>query len=218
MNESNIKNNLLYQKALSFLPENSYRLMAYFATVLTGFTALCSQVVWQRYLAVLTGSEARSLSLVIAVFLFGLAGGYYIFGLFTEKNKLSRFLLLKYYGYIELLTGFYIGIFPLYFHFLKKLSFQAPNLLIIDILISLMALLLPTFLMGASIPLLTASLPENSKEVGSVHAKIYGWNSLGACFGALVSGFYLIPALGLSLSLSLVGLINVFCFPDIYRQ
>lgn len=205
-----ITKSFLTQKIRTLIPKNSYRFMAYLATVFTGFTALCSQVIWQRHMAILTGSEARSMSLVIAVFLFGLAGGYYVFGLFTEKNKISRFLLLKYYGYVELLTGFYIGLFPVYFHFLKKLSFQAPNLLIIDILITLMALFLPTFFMGASIPLLTTALPENSKEVSSIHAKVYGWNSLGACFGALASGFYLIPALGLNLSLSLAGIINVF--------
>ena len=186
-----------------------YRFMAYFATALTGFSALCAQVIWQKHLAILTGSEARSLSLVIAVFLSGLAGGYYIFGRLTEKTKLNRFFLIKFYGYAELLTGLYIGLFPLYFEFLKNLSFHSPDWLIIDILISYLALLLPTVLMGAGIPMLTATLPENSKEVNRVHAKVYGWNAFGACFGALVSGFYLIPTIGLNLSLHLIGLLNV---------
>ena len=201
--------NFLTKKVLPLLPHSSYRYIAYSATILTGFCALCSQVIWQKHLAILTGSEARSLSLVIAIFLLGLALGYYVFGLLTEKSKLSRFLLLKYYGYVELLTGLYIGLFPFYFEFLKKLSFHSANFLIIDILITLMALLLPTFLMGASIPLLTATLPERSKEVNTVHAKVYGWNSFGACLGALVSGFYLIPVFGLNLSLSGIGILNV---------
>ena len=204
-----IKKIFLQKKIVPLFPKNFYRPLAYFATTLTGLTALCSQVIWQRHLAILTGSEARSLSLVIAVFLFGLATGYYVFGLLTEKNKRPRFLMMKYYGYVELLTGLYIGLFPFYFEFLKKLSFQSPNLLIIDLLISLMALLLPTFLMGASIPLLTATLPENSKEISITHAKVYGWNSFGACFGALISGFYLIPSYGLNLSLVCIGILNV---------
>ena len=197
------------KKILSFLPVVSYRTMAYFATILTGFAALCAQVIWQKHLAILTGSEARSLSLVIAVFLFGLALGYYVFGLLTEKKSNPRFMLLKYYGYVELLTGLYIGLFPLYFEFLKNFSFHSSNSLFIDILIALLALLLPTFLMGASIPLLTATLPENSKEVNTIHAKVYGWNSFGACFGALFSGFYLVPVFGLNLSLHLIGILNV---------
>ena len=188
----------------------SYRQTAYLATALTGFTALCAQVIWQKHLAILVGSEARSLSLVIAIFLFGLACGYYVFGMLTEKKKLSRFFLLKYYGYVELLTGFYMGVFPVYFELLKTLSFHSPPLLLIDILITFMALLLPTFLMGASIPMLTAGLPENSKEVNAIHTRVYGWNSLGACLGALASGFYLVPVFGLHLSLYFIGMLNIF--------
>ena len=191
---------------MSIIP---YRKWAYLATIFTGFSALCAQVVWQRYLAILVGSEARSLTLVIAVFLCGLALGYYIFGLITEKKKWSRCLLLKLYGYIELLTAVYIIIFFAYFEFLKVLSFNSPAYFVIDVLISLLALLLPTFLMGASIPLLTATLPDDSQEVNTVHAKIYGWNTLGACFGCLISGFYLVPVFGLDTSLVIVGVINL---------
>ena len=189
---------------------SSYRKWAYVATVLTGFSALCAQVLWQRYLAILVGSEARSLTLVVATFLTGLAAGYYVFGLITERKKWSRGLLLKLYGYVELVTALYIIFFYIYFELLKILSFNSPPYFIIDILVSLLALLLPTFLMGASIPILTATLPDNSKEVNVLHAKIYGWNTLGACFGALISGFYLLPAFGLNHSLILAGIINLF--------
>ena len=194
---------------LPTLPISSYQSFAFFAVFLTGFCALCSQVIWQKYLAILTGSEARSLSLVVAIFLLGLASGYYVFGLLTESKNHSRFLLLKYYGYVELLTGTYIGFFPYYYLFLQNISFNTPSLLVIDIVISLLALFLPTFLMGASIPMLTAALPDSAKQVNQIHAKVYGWNTLGACLGALVSGFYLIPKFGLPLSLTLIAILNV---------
>ena len=196
------------QQIFTALPKNSYHSISYFAVFITGFCALCSQVIWQKYLAILTGSQAKSLSLVVAVFLLGLAIGYYFFGLLTENKNRSRHILLKYYGYVELLTGAYIGFFPYYFNFLKKFSFNTPNFLISDIITALLALLLPTFLMGASIPMLTACLPDTAKQVNQIHAKVYGWNTLGACLGALLSGFYLIPKFGLPISLSLLGLIN----------
>ena len=200
---------MMSKKILPTLPINSYQSFAFLAVFLTGFCALCSQVIWQKYLSILTGSEAKSLSLVIAIFLLGLASGYYVFGLLTENKDRPRFLLLKYYGYVELATGAYIGIFPYYFYVLKNFSFNTPPLLIIDLLVSLLALFLPTFLMGASIPMLTAGLPHNAKQVNAVHAKVYGWNTLGACLGALVSGFYLIPKFGLPLSLIWISLLNV---------
>ena len=203
-------NSKLQPKAfLPTLPLSSYQGFAFVAVFLTGFCALCSQVIWQKYLAILTGSEARSLSLVVAIFLLGLASGYYVFGLLTENKNRPRFLLLKYYGYVELLTGLYIGLFPHYFPLLKNLSFNTPSLLIIDIIISLLALFLPTFLMGASIPMLTATLPHSAKQVNQIHSKVYGWNTLGACLGALISGFYLIPKFGLPFSLIGIAFLNV---------
>ena len=186
----------------------SYRKLVFFATALTGFAALCAQVVWQKQLAILVGSEAKSLSLTVAVFLFGLASGYYAFGKLTEK-KWKRFLLLKIYGYTELLTALYIGVFPIYFLLLREFSFQSPPHFLSDILVSFLALFLPTFLMGASLPLLTATLPERAEETGQIHAYIYGWNAFGAFLGALFSGFLLIPVFGFPITLSTAAGINL---------
>ena len=130
-------------------------------------------MVWQRYLAILVGSEARSLSLVVAVFLLGLATGYHFFGRLTEKQAhRDRYSLMKFYGYMEALIALYAILFPSFFGFFKTVSFNAPNYLAFDFLISLGVLFLPTFLMGASIPLLTMLVPENTKEVSLCHAKI----------------------------------------------
>lgn len=170
-------------------------------------SSLCGQVVWQKYLAILFGSEARSISLVVAVFLFGLASGYYFFGKLTER-RWSRCFLMKIYGYIELATAIYFIVFYLYFQKLELLNFNFPAYLVIDILVSFLALFLPTFLMGASIPLLTATLPEGPEEVNSVHAHIYGWNTLGAFFGTLISAFILIPNFGFALTLTIAGIVN----------
>ena len=193
--------------AFSF-PKLSYTHWAYLATTATGFASLCAQVAWQKYLTILVGSETRSISLVIAIFLLGLAVGYYTFGKITEKQW-SRFHLLKIYSYVELATAVYIAVFYIYFEFLKQLSFNTPSYFIIDILISLLALFLPTFLMGASLPVLTAVLPKSSKEVNACHFKIYGWNTFGAFLGILFSGFYLLPVFGLAVTLVIAGGINL---------
>ena len=185
----------------------SYIHLAYFATAATGFASLCAQVAWQKYLTILVGSDTRSINLVIAVFLLGLAVGYYVFGKITERSW-SRFLLLKVYAWIEMATAVYIAVFYVYFEFLKSVSFNTPSYLIIDILIALLALFLPTFLMGASIPVLTAVLPKSSNEINACHFKVYGWNAFGAFLGVLFSGFYLLPVFGLALTLVIAGVIN----------
>ena len=188
----------------------SYKNLVYGATFLTGFAALCGQVVWQKYLAILVGSEARSMSLVIAVFLLGLASGYYFFGKLTEKRQWPRFRLLKIYGYIEWATAIYLFSFHLYYQSLESFSFNSPAILVMDILIAFLALFFPTFLMGASIPLLTTTLPDQPEEINSIHSRIYGWNTLGAFLGTLVAGFYLVPSFGFSLTLIIAGGINFF--------
>ncbi|MCY4321784.1 MAG: fused MFS/spermidine synthase [Bdellovibrionaceae bacterium] len=206
-----MKNSLLFSffKNIDFsFPKMSYIHLAYFATMATGFASLCAQVAWQKYLTILVGSDTRSINLVIAVFLLGLAVGYYVFGKITEKAW-SRFILLKIYGWIELITAIYIAVFYIYFNFLKNISFNTPSNLFIDILIALMALFLPTFLMGASIPILTAVLPKSSKEINSCHFKIYGWNIFGAFLGVLFSGFYFLPKFGLALTLVIASAINI---------
>ena len=72
----------------------TFRAVIYGATFLSGAAGLIFQVVWQRYLSFLMGSEARSISLVVAVFLFGLATGYQFWGNMTERGW-SRQKLLK---------------------------------------------------------------------------------------------------------------------------
>ena len=200
------KHTFSLKKDMAF-PKLSYIHLAYFATLLTGFASLCAQVAWQKFLTILVGSDTRSINLVIAVFLLGLAVGYYVFGKITEKSW-SRFWLLKVYGWVELATAVYIVVFYVYFEFLKQLSFNTPSYFVVDILIALLALFLPTFLMGASLPVLTAVLPKSSKEINACHFKIYGWNTLGAFLGILISGFYLLPVFGLAMTLVIAGIIN----------
>jgi predicted membrane-bound spermidine synthase len=176
-------------------------------TFFSGFASLVYQVVWQRYLAILIGSEAKSSAIVISVFLIGLALGYYVFGKIMENNW-SRYKSMKFYGYIELITAIYALMFPILFSSFKAISFAGPNHFLFDVFIVVICLLFPTFLMGGSIPILTTVLPESADEVNSTHAKIYGWNTLGACLGVFLGGFYLIPTFGLPYSMLIAGGVN----------
>ncbi len=63
-----------------------YRTVIYVGTLLTGFTGLVYQVIWQKHLSTIVGSEARSTALVVAVFLSGLAAGYRYWGTLTGRS------------------------------------------------------------------------------------------------------------------------------------
>lgn len=186
----------------------SYRRLIYTGTFLTGATGLVFQVVWQKYLSYLVGSESRSSSLVVAVFLLGLASGYRFWGKITEKRS-DRRKLLKVYGYLELSIGAFAIIFPQLFSLIRSLSYAAPDHFLADFAVTLLALFVPTFLMGATIPLLTTVVPEDLAEISSCHARIYGINTLGAFLGCFLGGFFLIPRLGLSMTLLAGGVVNL---------
>ncbi len=193
-----------------------YKKLLLFCILTTGMVSLVYQMVWQRYLAILVGSEAKSATLVVAIFLLGLSLGYALFGYLTnEKEELisTRRGLLKFYGWVEFATSAYVVCFPTYFVLLQKLSFNGPLSFIFDTFIVVIAILLPTILMGATIPLMTMVFPEaknkhKTKEIDSYHATIYGVNTVGAFIGCLLGGYLLIPWLGLPYSLFVMGGLN----------
>lgn len=176
-------------------------------TFVTGAAGLCYQVIWQRYLTMLIGADARSTSLVIALFLLGLALGNYFFGQFAQSK--SRKKSLQIYGQCELAIGLWALIFPLLLNFIHSVLIKFQPIFIVDLLASALLILPATFLMGSTVPLLTGALPEGHKEVNDIHRKIYAINTLGAFLGVLIGSFYLIPEFGLSFGSNLVGLINI---------
>ena len=191
-----------------------YKNFLLFCIFLTGMVSLVYQMVWQRYLAILVGSEARSAALVVAIFLLGLSLGYFLFGYLTEQKYIStRRSLLKLYGWIEFLTAAYVVIFPNYFILLQDISFNGPNHFMFDMFIIVIAILLPTIFMGATIPLMTTLFPQSkdkqkNREIDAFHAQIYGVNTIGAFLGCLGGGYLLIPVLGLPYSLFAMGALN----------
>ncbi len=172
----------------------------YLGTFATGAVALVFQVVWQRYLSFLVGSEARSISLVVAVFLFGLAAGYRFWGDLSRRLP-TRAAQVKALGFVELAIALYGLMFPRYFELIRGLAYSTTDAFALDLLWSAMLLLVPTFLMGASIPLLTAAVPVDAEEVNFCHTRIYGINTLGAFLGALAAGLWLVPTYGLAVTL-----------------
>ena len=208
---------IVLQKTLlqNFLPSLSIfkgGKLFYLGIFLSGFVSLVYQVAWQAYLTILLGSEAKSTCLVISVFLTSLALGYLAFGWWGSRwgSWGSRQLQMKIYGYIELAIAVYAMGFPLFFSWIKSLHFAGPHLLAFDILTALVAIFLPTFLMGASIPLLTRILPESPGEIHSTHSRVYAWNTLGAGLGVLVGGLLWIPLFGLPFTMLVAGGVNLF--------
>lgn len=179
----------------------------------SGATALVYEVVWSKYLALMFGSTIQAQSVVLAVFMGGLALGNRIFG--GRADLLRRPVAM--YGWIEIAIGIYALSFPFLFHLGDRLflTFGPPllgkslPLLLLKGTLSLLLLIAPTILMGGTLPLMAAWLRQDSAEAGRRTALFYAVNSIGAVAGAGLAGFVLVKTLGLVTTLFVTAGVNL---------
>src|SRR5687767_13659329 len=146
----------------------------------SGATALVYEVVWSKYLSQLFGSTIYAQTVVLAVFMGGLALGNRLFGGKSAATKRP----LRAYGYVELVIGFYAFFFPALYEMADyifvtlggQLLDQRWLLLALKGVLSVGLLLTPTVLMGGTLPMLVAWLQKSSVEAGRRSARFYSVN------------------------------------------
>lgn len=162
---------------------------------ISGFTALLYQVAWQRMLGLFSGSDVRSVTVVIASYLLGLGLGNLISS--GNSDRLNNCQCVQAYG----LCNLGIAIFAVFSRFLfydllfLRLQYlaQFPWLMLGIVFFSL---LIPTTLMGISLPLLSKAVNRGVEKAAARIGWLYGINTLGSGLGTLVSGWYIIGTLG----------------------
>jgi spermidine synthase len=176
----------------------------------SGFAALLYQVIWQRLLAIFSGADVYSATIIVAAFMGGLGVGHIAGG--HVADRVSRRASLVLFGAAELAVGVF-GLFSgsLYYGMLYD------RLGGLDLgrgaiaLILFVSLLWPTFFMGASLPLLARALTDRIDRAASTVGSLYGFNTVGAAAGAIVATWVLLPAIGLEGSLQLGAALNAAC-------
>jgi spermidine synthase len=182
--------------------------------VVSGFTGLIYESIWSHYLKLFLGHAAYAQSLVLAIFMGGMAVGSWVVAHYSLR---IRRLLLAY----ALVEGL-IGVLGLVFH---PLFIAASNFSFAEAIPALpsagwiqaykwslgAALILPqSVLLGMTFPLISGSIIRRWPDrPGETLAALYFTNSLGAAVGVLVSGFVLIEAVGLPGTIRVAGLLNL---------
>ncbi|MFM7781422.1 MAG: spermidine synthase, partial [Alphaproteobacteria bacterium] len=150
--------------------------VAFFAS---GFAALLCQIVWQRMLGIFAGSDTISAALVVGAFLAGLGIGSIIGAKIADRITPARALI----GFAIAEIG--VGIFAL----LSKAflyDWLATDLAgVVDdpamiFALCFTGLVLPTTLMGASLPLLARAVSTALDTVAERIGLLYGLNTFGA--------------------------------------
>ncbi len=180
---------------------------------LSGMVALVYQVAWNRILSLLLGSSVYAFSLILSVFILGLALGTASF-----SRLLHRFSsIMRIYGITQVIIGlFSLSIIPLfgYVPFANRwiyenwgLQFESVQLANFAIIFAL--IFVPTFFMGAQFPLVIKLMARKLETLGRHVGRAYACNTIGAIVGSFVAGFILIPGLGLQTTLISAVFLNV---------
>jgi predicted membrane-bound spermidine synthase len=165
------------------------------AFFLSGFAALMCQNVWQRMLGIFAGSDVVSAALVVGAFLAGLGLGSIVGARIADR--LSPYRALLGFAIAEAGVAAFAVVSKLFLY-----DFLATDLAgVVDDPTAIFALcfaglVLPTTLMGASLPLLARAVTETLETAAERIGTLYGLNTLGAGLGALLGGWLLVGNLG----------------------
>jgi predicted membrane-bound spermidine synthase len=169
---------------------------------LSGFAGLVYQVVWQRSLYAIFGINIESVTLIVAIFLLGLGLGSLLGGAISRRTT----RLLAIFAVAELGVGLY-GFFSLeIFRQIGPLSFRFPTGLSAVFVFGL--LLLPTLLMGLTLPLLVNLRVSQGQTTGTAVADLYFANTAGAAVAALLTVVVLLPLAGQQGTVTIAAAIN----------
>ena len=177
----------------------------YLLFFLSGFPALLYQIVWQRTLFTLFGVNVESVTMVVTVFMLGLGLGSLAGG---ELSTWRGVRLLTAFGAVELCIGGFGACSLWLFH--RVASFTAGASLLTTGLVAFALLLIPTLLMGSTLPLLSEHFVRRTGSVGESVGLLYGINTLGSGIACLLAAYWLMGWLGESGSIYLAVCFNLF--------
>jgi spermidine synthase len=174
--------------------------LALAAAVLSGAAALVYEVVWLRMLGLVVGHAVDALTAVLAAFMAGLALGAMLFG--RLAGRLRQPLMTCVWvevgvaGSAAMLPVGLAWLLPASLALRQALGLSYDGFGLSQVALACALLLVPTMLMGATLPLLSQGLSGGAQKGARVAGGLYAANTAGAVLGALAAGYWLLPALG----------------------
>ena len=188
------------------LRNTAFALLLYLAFFASGASSLVAEVTWNRMLIVVVGNSLSATALILVVFMGGLGLGSYLGGRYFSGRRVS---LLPYVG-LELCIGIYVLLSPTIFAWLTELfstlavgNADRAALTFARVIVSMLALLLPATLMGATFPAIIngAALDDPGRRTART-GYLYSTNTLGAAIGCFAAGYHLLFEFGVQISLN----------------
>lgn len=179
----------------------------------SGATALTYQLIWVRMLSDVFGVTVLAVTTVVTAFMAGLALGSLVFGRLVDRY--GRPLLV--FAGLQLVVGLFALAWPELLRYLTEAyvalyrrfptSFYVQGLIRFGLTFGL--LLVPTTLMGGTLPVLTKYFVRALRHMGRDLGQLYGVNNLGAVVGIVLTAFLLIRSVGMQATLWIAAGINI---------
>jgi spermidine synthase len=182
--------------------------------VASGFAGLIYQAIWSHYLGLSLGHAAYAQTLVLGIFMGGMALGAWL----VSRYGIRWQRLIYAYAIVEILIGvgglFFHPVFEAYTSFSQQSVYPAlssPFAVHAWQWGSAALLIAPqSILLGMTFPLMSGGyLRIAPRADGEILGGLYFTNSIGAAFGALFSTFVLLPRVGMPGSVATAGAVNL---------
>ena len=166
---------------------------------LSGTAGLLYQVLWLRTLTLLLGHTVYAITTVLTAFMAGLALGSALFARLSPRLR----NVIAAYGWMEIAIGLICAAMPallwtaaaVYVRLHAALGLSAGQFGLLQFAVIFALLVVPTTLMGGTLPVLAQGLVGEQRRVGGI-GLLYAVNTFGAVVGTVLAGYTLLPALG----------------------
>ncbi len=190
------------------------RLLAYPFFFASGAAGLIYEIVWTRMLLAIFGAGLYAVCTVLAAFMAGLALGSWLLG--RVSDRLGR--PLRTYGALEIGIALAGAAMPLLMNgvtavdgwIYAHLGGQFGILTAARFILAFLLLLIPTTMMGATLPVLSRFMVRRQAHLGLHVGSLYAVNTFGAVAGSFLAGFVLIASFGLLHSEWIAAGLNLF--------
>jgi spermidine synthase len=194
-------------------PGRAWRQVVVGLFFISGISALMYEIAWTRLLNLLFGDTVLAVSTGLASFMAGLALG----GLWGGRVIDRRSHVLTIYAALEVSIGLAAlllpvalnGITPLYIRLHQQLHTTFYLFSLLRFLLAFGLLLIPTTLMGATLPVLSRYVVRAHATLGRNMGLLYALNTGGAVLGCFAAGYVLIGSVGLYQTVSLGAALNL---------
>ncbi len=179
----------------------------------SGMPALIYQIIWQRALFAIYGANAESVAVIVAAFMLGLGLGSLLGGWLSSLFPRRGILL---FGLAELgIAVFGLASLALFQAVAERTAGAG---LLHVMMLSFTLLLVPTLLMGATLPLLVEHIVERSGHVGFSVATLYFVNTFGSAVACYLCAAFVLREFQMSGSVMLAVLLNLVVGATAYLQ